>query len=112
MKVEEIGMCPCCFQGKGPAVGIYANRKDNGDLTGLYIFGDDDFDVPKNNQDIKDVKISDDKKSVIEIVCPRCKEHIAVNIPIIKQLFRSYTPLEMNENFKPLTVANSQEKGE
>lgn len=89
MKTEIIGICPCCVKqnnGNGPLVDFYAVRENNGDLKEIYIFGDDDFDVPRENQAVTEVEFSNDKKSVIDVVCPRCKEHVSVNIPIIKEL--------------------------
>ena len=88
MKIEELGRCPCCYDGKGVRslmVNFYASRYDNGDLEEIYIFGDDDFDVPSSNATVKSVKFSDDKKNVTEVTCPRCNENILINIPIIKE---------------------------
>ncbi len=87
MKNEIIGMCPGCLQKKGQErmVDIYVVRNDKGDITDMYIFGDDDFDVPAKNQNITEMKVSDDGKTIIEITCPRCLEKIAVSIPVIKE---------------------------
>lgn len=87
MKLEELGFCPCCINennGRGPLVNLYASRKDNGDLQDIYIFGDDDFSVPAKDHFVTEVKISEDNKTVTEVVCPRCKERLAVNIDIVK----------------------------
>ena len=87
MKNEIIGMCPSCISQKGKEriVDIYVSRNDKGDITAMYIFGDDDFDMPGKNCDITEIKVSEDGKTITEIVCPRCKERIAVNIPVIKE---------------------------
>ena len=106
MKIEEIGKCPCCFDHKtrSAMVNFYTVRKDNGELEEIHIFGDDDFDVPSANQTVTDAKFSNDGKSVTEVVCPRCKERIAVEIPIIKQQESMFLPLK--EGAKPLTVVS------
>ena len=85
MKNEVIGMCPSCISKKGKErmVDIYVARNDKGDITAMYIFGDDDFDMPSRNCDITDFKVSEDGKTITEIVCPRCKERIAVSVPVI-----------------------------
>lgn len=87
MKSEIIGICPSCIEAENNArcVDIYVCRNDKGDITNMYIFGDDDFDVPANNQAITEIQVSKDGKTITEIVCPRCKERIAVNIPVIKE---------------------------
>ena len=88
MKIEELGRCPCCLDGKKVSslvVNFFASRFDNGDLEEIYIFGDDDFDVPSSNATVTSVKFSDDCTKVTEVVCPRCKENILVDVPIIKE---------------------------
>ena len=86
MKLEIIGMCPCCAKSQnGANVDIIVNRNDEGDLTNMYIFGDDDFDVPARSTAITDIEVSSDGKNITEIVCPRCKENIAVMVPVIKR---------------------------
>lgn len=87
MKNEIIGMCPSCINQKGKErmVDIYVARNDKGDITAMYIFGDDDFDMPGRNCDITDFKVSEDGKTITEIVCPRCLERIAVSIPVIQE---------------------------
>lgn len=107
MKIEELGRCPCCSDGKKVtphAVNFYVARQDNGDLAEIYIFGDDDFDMASSNSTVNDVKFSEDKTSVTEVTCPRCKENILVHIPIIKEqteMFRS-----LSANAAPLMPAN------
>ena len=108
MKNEVIGMCPSCISKKGKErmVDIYVARNDKGDITAMYIFGDDDFDVPSSSATVRNVKFSDDNKSVTEVECPRCNENILVDIPIIKQqseFFRALT-----KNTEPLIMASSQ----
>ena len=87
MNSEIIGICPSCIELEKNArmVDIYVCRNEKGDIIDMYIFGDDDFDVPANNQNIAEIKVSEDGKTITEIVCPRCKERIAVNIPVIKE---------------------------
>lgn len=87
MKSEIIGICPSCIQSeKNPrCVDIFVCRNEQGDIINMYIFGDDDFDVPTHNQAITEITVSEDGKNITEIVCPRCKEKIAVNIPVIKK---------------------------
>ena len=87
MSLEIIGICPSCIELEKNArsVDIYVCRDENGDINDMYIFGDDDFDVPADNQNITEIKVSKDGKTITEIVCPRCKERIAVNIPVIKE---------------------------
>ncbi|MBR3885735.1 MAG: hypothetical protein IKJ33_04675 [Clostridia bacterium] len=87
MKSEIIGICPSCIEKENGSrcVDIYVSRNEQGDITNMYIFGDDDFDVPANNQAITEIKVSKDGKTITEIVCPRCKEKIAVNIPVIQK---------------------------
>ena len=106
MKIEEIGKCPCCFDHKtrSAMVNFYTVRKDNGELEEIHIFGDDDFDVPSANQTITDAKFSNDGKSVTEVVCPRCKEHIEVKIPIVKQQLEAFKHFE--KGAEPLKVAS------
>ena len=107
MKIEELGRCPCCSEGKkvsAHTVNFYAARQDNGDLAEIYIFGDDDFDMASSNSTVSSVKFSDDKKNVTEVTCPRCLENILVNIPIIKQQTELFQPLASNA--APLMAAN------
>ena len=98
MKIEELGRCPCCYEGKNVSahtVNFYAARQDNGDLVEIYIFGDDDFDMTSSNSTVSSVKFSDDKKSVTEVTCPRCNEKLLVSIPIIKdqsEFFKTLSP--------------------
>lgn len=108
MKIEEIGRCPCCLQDKthGSEVNFFTLREDNGELTEIHIFGDDDFDVPSVNQIVTEAKFSEDGKNVIEIVCPRCKEHINVEIPIVKQQVELLRHLQPGA--KPLTIARPE----
>lgn len=112
MKIEELGRCPCCFEGKGVipfVVNFFTARHDNGDLQEIYIFGDDDFDVPSSNTTVQDVKFSDDKTNVTEVVCPRCKENILVNIPIIKKQMEFFRPLARGvEPLRPATQIVNQ----
>ena len=90
MKCEIIGSCPCCINKKNSLnTDIFANRNEDGDITGMYIFGDDDFDVPTSGQFISEIKVSDDGKNIIEIVCPRCKEYVEVSVPVIKKMGRT-----------------------
>ena len=99
MKIEELGRCPCCYEGKGvksQMVSFYASRYDNGDLEEIYIFGDDDFDVPSSDSTVKNVRFSDDNRRVTEVECPRCKESILVDIPIIKEQEEFFRPLAAN----------------
>ena len=46
MKNEIIGICPSCIDQKNGSrtVDIYVCRNEQGDITNMYIFGDDDFD--------------------------------------------------------------------
>lgn len=106
MKIEEIGFCPCCFNDKknGAVINFYALREDNGELKEIHIFGDDDFDVPSANQTVTEASFSNDGKFVTEVVCPRCKEHIEVKIPIVKQQSEIFKHLE--KYAKPLKVAS------
>lgn len=106
MKIEEIGFCPCCFNDEksGAVINFYTLREDNGDLKEIHIFGDDDFDVPSANQTVKEATFSDDGKFVTEVVCPRCKEHIEVKIPIVKQQLEAFKHFE--KGAEPLKVAS------
>lgn len=110
MKIEELGKCPCCSGGKASikalTVNFYALRQDNGDLDEIYIFGDDDFDVPSSSATVRNVKFSEDNKSVTEVECPRCNENILVDIPIIKQQAEFFRTLASNS--LPLTMASSE----
>ena len=110
MKIEEIGKCPCCFDGKNvtpQVVNFYVARQDNGDLAEIYIFGDDDFDVPSSNATVKSAKFSEDNKNVTEVTCPRCKENILVNIPIVKEQTELFRPL--SAKIVPLVPASQVE---
>ena len=109
MKSEIIGICPSCIdlEKNSRMVDIYVSRNEMGDITDMYIFGDDDFDVPASNQNITEIKVSKDGKTITEIVCPRCKERIAVNIPVIKrpekeseaaEIFALNTSLNVRQN--------------
>ena len=107
MKIEELGRCPCCSEGKkvtAHAVSFFVARQDNGDLAEIYIFGDDDFDMPASHTTVKQAKFSEDKKKVTEVTCPRCKEEILVNIPIIKEQVELFKALQANA--APLEPAN------
>lgn len=110
MKIEELGRCPCCSGGKASikalTVNFYALRHDNGDLNEIYIFGDDDFDVPSSSATVRNVKFSDDKRRVTEVECPRCNENIAVNVPIIKEQSEFFRALSANNS--PLMMASDQ----
>lgn len=98
MKFEIIGMCPCCARSEKSAnVDIILNRNDEGDLTNMYIFGDDDFDVPAHSSAITEIEVSPDGKNITDIVCPRCKEHIAVSVPIIKKVLDSSSITRSND---------------
>ena len=87
MKNEIIGTCPGCYNSQKDSrmVDIYVERNEQGDIENIYIFGDDDFDMPSRNCNITEIKVSEDGKTITEIVCPRCKERIAVEIPVIKK---------------------------
>ena len=101
MKNDIIGMCPSCINKKGKErmVDIYVCRDDQGGITNMYIFGDDDFDMRASECDITDFKVSEDGKTITEIVCPRCKERIAVNVPVIQQPEKQ---VEVKPNFAEL----------
>lgn len=107
MKLEEIGNCPCCFEkGKyGAIVDFFAIREDNGDLREIHIVGDD-LDIPSKDWVVTEATTSKDGKSVTEIVCPRCKEHINVDISIVKPQEKMFQALPVGA--KPLTVARAQ----
>lgn len=110
MKNEIIGMCPSCISQKGKEriVDIYVSRNDRGDITSMYIFGDDDFDMPGSACDITEIKVSEDGKTITEIVCPRCKERIAVNIPVIQKQEKM---VENNPDFAALYAdANTRQR--
>ena len=84
MGCEIVGVCTSCLNSKNPAcVDIYVSRNKAGEITNMYIFGDDHFDVPASNQSILDFSVSEDGKTITEVVCPRCKERIAVSVPVI-----------------------------
>ena len=107
MRIEDIGKCPCCFDGKNvnpQIVHFYVARQENGDLAEIYIFGDDDFDMPSSHTTVTSVKFSEDEKKVEEVTCPRCKENILVNIPIIKKQSELIKPLSSKAS--PLVPAN------
>ena len=101
MKNEIIGMCPSCINKKGQErmVDIYVERNDKGDITAMYIFGDDDFDMRSSESNITDFKVSEDGKTITEIVCPRCKERIAVSVPVIQEPEKK---VEMKPDFASL----------
>ena len=86
MKHENIGSCPGCYDLKNRSrmVDIYVVRDNNGGIANMYIFGDDDFDMISSDCNIEEFKVSEDGKTITEIVCPRCKERIAVEVPVIK----------------------------
>lgn len=107
MKLEEIGKCPCCFEkgSYGAIVDFFVVREDNGDLKEIHIVGDD-LDIPSRDWVVTEATTSKDGKSVTEIVCPRCKEHINVNISIIKQQDKMFQALPAGA--KPLTVARTK----
>lgn len=87
MKSEIIGSCPCCIKkNRCATTDIFVCRNDEGDISSMYIFGDDDFDVPANNQFITEIQVSSDGKNITEIVCPKCKERVSVLVPVIKKL--------------------------
>ena len=92
---ELIRMCPHCYKGVGRGltdngkrvgreVDIYAEYNKDDVLHNIYIFGDDDFDMPSDMGNITEIGISNDQKHVSDVVCPRCKEHVSVNIPIVR----------------------------
>ena len=84
MKNEIIGVCPCCMKSsKSACVDIYVSRNNEGDITDMYIFGDDDFDFPSKYQNVTEIEVSKDGKTITEMVCPRCKERIAISVPVI-----------------------------
>ena len=87
MKTDIIGSCPCCREMKQESriVDFYVTRDDKGVFNNMYIFGDDDFDVPPRDHAVKGIFGSEDGKTITEIICPRCKEKIAVNIPVVKE---------------------------
>ena len=93
--VEIVGICPHCFKGKGKGltdsgkkvgreVDIYAEWNKDDVLDNLYIWGDEHFDMLGEDSIIREIGFSDDQKHVNDIVCPRCKEHVPVNIPIVR----------------------------
>ena len=85
MKIEELGLCPGCFNSekKWAEVKFLAMRDDDGSLNQICIFGDDDSDIGGSKAIVTNYK--DNGMSVVEIECPRCHEKIAVNIPFSKE---------------------------
>lgn len=104
MLVERIKTCPCCIKKDTPAVDIFAERKDNGDIQGLYVFGDDDFHLTQENAVIKEIVLSKDKKSIIGLLCPSCNEWVNVNIPIIKDVMNNEKKQDTQENVNQRTM--------
>lgn len=98
MLVERIKSCPCCIEKGIASVDIFAERKDNGDIQGLYVFGDDDFSLSRNNSVIKDIVLSQDEKLIIGLICPSCEELVNVNIPIIKDVMSNAKKQDTQEN--------------
>lgn len=99
MKNEIIGNCPSCLNSKkGCAnVDIYVSRNNLGEITNMYIFGDDHFDVPANNQCITEFSVSEDGSTITELVCPRCRERISVSIPVIENVKKQAHSSEYEE---------------
>ena len=87
MNFEILGKCPCCFNHpkRSAHVDIYAAYNENGSLNHMCIFGDDDFDVGGDNVIIRNITLSKDWNKVEEIVCPRCRELVAVDVPLFKE---------------------------
>ena len=108
MKCEVIGICPGCRDAEinSRNVDIYVDRNEKGELLGIYIFGDDDFDVVSKDQSITEIKVSDDGKTITEITCPRCLERVAVNIPVIKTPEKT----QVNETKRVLTCEGVEAK--
>ena len=78
MKNEIIGICPSCIEQKNGSrtVDIYVCRNEQGDITNMYIFGDDDFDVPANNQAITEIKVSEDGKILLKLFAQDAKKEL------------------------------------
>ncbi len=80
MTCDIIGICPSCLNSKNSAcVDIFVNRNEAGEVENMYVFGNEQF------EDILDFSVSEDGKTITEIVCPRCKERIAVSVPVIEK---------------------------
>ena len=99
MKCEIIGNCPSCLDKEkgGANVDIYVCRNAAGEITNMYIFGDDHFSVPAKDQCITDFVVSEDGSTITELVCPRCKERVSVSIPIIENLAKQVPASEYEE---------------
>ena len=93
---ERIGICPHCLKGEGRGlttnglkvgreVDIFAEWNKDGVLYTIYAIGDDDYDIRSSDSNVTEIGISDDQRHVSDIVCPRCKEHVPVRIPIVKK---------------------------
>lgn len=79
MACDIIGICPSCLNSKNSAcVDIYVSRNNAGEIENMYVFANEKF------EDILDFSVSEDGKTVTEIVCPRCKEVIPVSVPVIE----------------------------
>lgn len=79
MTCDVIGVCPSCLNSKNSAcVDIFVERNDAGEVTNMYVFGNDQF------EDILDFSVSKDGKTITEVVCPKCKEVIPVSVPVIQ----------------------------
>ena len=79
MACDIIGICPSCLNSKNSTcVDIYVNRNDAGEVTNIYVFGSEQF------EDVLDFAVSEDGKTITEVICPRCKERIPVSIPVIE----------------------------
>ena len=102
MKHELLGRCPCCFNSskRGANVDIYAAYDNNGALNHMYIFGDDDFDVAGDNAIITKIQLSKNWNKVEEIVCPRCHERVAVDVPLYKEQKTSSEEKSSQANFQ------------
>ena len=84
MACEIIGICSSCLNSKKSAcVDIYVSRNDAGEIANMYVFGNEQF------EDILDFSVSEDGKTVTEIVCPKCKERIPVSVPVIEDKIQS-----------------------
>lgn len=90
--------CPCCIKKNKPAVDIYAERKDNGDISSLYVFGDDDFSLTLNDAFVKEILLSENEKDIVGLQCPNCNEFVNVNIPIIKSINKNKSQNIQQEN--------------
>ena len=79
MACDIIGVCPSCLHSKNPTcVDIYVSRNDAGEVANIYVFGNEQF------EDVLDFSVSEDGKTITEVVCPKCKERIAVSVPVIE----------------------------